>query len=169
MTSIRERTDDFVVDTNNGKSLLKPDFLSHGTLECKDFRKSRVFYEDFLGLECVQHGPRSMCVRCGMKFHIVCLQVGDAVRPLGVNNHWGLDLASREDVAEAHNLAQQYQEKFGIRSMTDPVDVRGVFSFYIEDLDSNWWELQYFPGGLQDDVNFDFGDRFNPDGTTIDS
>ena len=42
------------------------------------------------------------------------------------------------------------------------VDQHGVYSFYMEDLDHNWWEIQYYPGFQNEDL-FDFGDRFSMD------
>jgi hypothetical protein len=41
-----------------------------------------------------------------------------------------------------------------------PVSQHGVYSFYIEDLDHNWWEVQYYSSFQHDDL-FDFGDRFS--------
>jgi catechol 2,3-dioxygenase-like lactoylglutathione lyase family enzyme len=167
MNLMHELTDDVSVEVKNEASLMRPAFLGHGTMECRDFQKSRPFYEDFLGLECVQHGRRSMAVRLGLKFHVICLQVGESARPLGVNNHWGLDMHSRDEVDRAHKTALEAQEKFGILEITDPVDTHGVYSFYVQDLDSNWWEFQFYEAGLQDEDLFDFGDRFKPDGTPV--
>jgi len=167
LNHILELTDAVVVETKNEASLMKPAFLGHGTMECRDFQKSRPFYEDFLGLECVQHGRTAMAVRCGLKFHVICLQVGDAVRRLGVNNHWGLDLRSREEVDRAYKTALAAKDQYEIQEITDPVETHGVYSFYVQDLDSNWWEFQYYEAGLQDEDLFDFGDRFKPDGSRV--
>ena len=38
--------------------------------------------------------------------------------------------------------------------------MHGVYSFYFEDLDHNWWEIRYYEGGFTHDDYFDFGDRF---------
>lgn len=35
----------------------------------------------------------------------------------------------------------------------------GVYSFYLEDLDHNWWEVQHYDGFQHDDM-YEFGDRF---------
>ena len=35
--------------------------------------------------------------------------------------------------------------------------------FCMEDLDHNWWEIQYYANGFQHDDFFDFGDRFGND------
>ena len=143
----------------NDNSVIKPYVLSHGTMECYDLGESRRFYEEFLGMECVQHGRRSMAVRCGMKFHIVCVQIGQNLKPAGVYNHWGVDVESREEVDRCHQKALELKDKYKIRQVQPVVDQHGVYSFYIEDLDHNWWEVQHFEGFQHDDM-FDFGDRF---------
>ncbi len=65
-----------LVHPRNENSVVKPFVLSHGTLECYSLQETRRFYEEFLGLECVRHAKRSMVVRCGLKFHIACVEVG---------------------------------------------------------------------------------------------
>jgi catechol 2,3-dioxygenase-like lactoylglutathione lyase family enzyme len=153
---------DAAFEPANRNSVVKPYVLSHGTLECYDLRASRRFYEEFLGLECVRHAKPAMAVRCGLKFHIVCVEVGSAVRPCGVLNHWGLDVESRQEVDRVHRMAKEHKDKYGIRQVLDVVDQHGVYSFYMEDLDHNWWEIQCYDGFQHDDM-FDFGDRFSMD------
>ncbi len=125
-------------------------------------RESRRFYEEFLGLECARHAIPAMVVRCGLKFHIVAVEVGDNVHPLNVLNHWGIDVESTGKVDEAYENALKYKEKYKIRQVLKPVSQHGVYSFYLEDLDHNWWEVQYVPGFQHEDM-FDFGDRFSMD------
>ena len=49
-----------------------------------------------------------------------------------------------------------------IKQVLDVVDQHGVYSFYLEDLDHNWWEIQSYDGFQHDDM-YDFGDRFSMD------
>ena len=42
-------------EPENKQSVVKPYVLSHGTLEVFNLQKSRRFYEEFLGLQCVRH------------------------------------------------------------------------------------------------------------------
>jgi catechol 2,3-dioxygenase-like lactoylglutathione lyase family enzyme len=146
------------VETNNHNSAVKPYVLSHGTLECYDLERSRRFYEEFLGLECVRHAKPALAIRCGLRFHIVCVETPE-VRPTNVLNHWGLDVASKEAVDNAHKQALALKDHYGIRQVLDIVEQHGVYSFYMEDRDHNWWEVQYYEGFQHDDY-FDFGDRF---------
>jgi catechol 2,3-dioxygenase-like lactoylglutathione lyase family enzyme len=108
MTNLRELVDDAIVDHGERTSIIKPYVLSHGTLECRNLKRSRKFYEEFLGLECVVHSPSSLVIRLGLKFYIVAVEVGDAMHPAELLNHWGLDVATPEEVDEAFRKALEY-------------------------------------------------------------
>jgi len=149
------------VPPNQG-SVVKPYVMSHGTLECYNLKQTRRFYEEFLGLECVRHAKPAMAVRCGLKFHVVCVEVGKALHPVNELNHWGLDVGSRGEVDRVHRAAKEMKDTYGIRQVLDVVEQHGVYSFYFEDLDHNWWEIQSYDGFQHDDM-FDFGDRFSMD------
>ncbi len=149
-------------EPNNKNSVVRPYVMSHGTMECYSLKESRKFYEEFLGMECVRHAKPAMAVRCGLKFHIVCVEVGAAVHPCNVLNHWGLDVGSRAEVDRVHREAIAGKDKFKIKQVLDVVDQHGVYSFYLEDLDHNWWEVQSYDGFQHDDM-YDFGDRFSMD------
>jgi catechol 2,3-dioxygenase-like lactoylglutathione lyase family enzyme len=156
----REMIQDGIADAKTVSSIVKPYVMSHGTMECYSLKESRRFYEEFLGLECVRHARPAMVVRCGLKFHIVAVEVGAAVHPVNLLNHWGVDVASKDEVDTAYKNALEHQGKYGIRQVLKPVMHHGVYSFYLEDLDHNWWEIQHYPGFQNEDL-FDFGDRFS--------
>ena len=160
MVSTLEMITEGVVEPKPRNSIIKPYVMSHGTLECHSLKASRRFYEEFLGLECVRHALPAMVIRCGLKFHIVCVEVGDKVHPVNVLNLWGIDVESKEKVDEAFENALKHKDTYGIKQVLKPVLQHGVYSFYLEDLDHNWWEVQ-FANGFQHDDLYDFGDRFS--------
>ena len=166
MSLTRDKIRDGVVEPKERTSIVKPFLMSHGTLECYNLNETRQFYEEFLGLESVRHAPIGMAVRLGLKFHIICLEVGDTLQPVGLGNHWGVDVESKEKVDEAYRHALQYKDKYKIRDICHPTKQHGAYSFYMKDLDHNWWEIQYIPDFLHDDL-FDFGDLFVSDGKPI--
>ena len=147
-------------------SIVKPRTMSHGTMEVYKLADSRRFYEEFLGLETVRHSPGALAVRCSSSSHVIAIESGEKLRPVHVFNHWGLDLESIEAVNEAHRAAHEYQDKYGIRSIWNPAFQHGIYSFYFEDLDHNWWEYQYYEGDETEDM-FDFGDRFSDEGEPL--
>lgn len=154
---------DPVFEPDNKDSVVKPVMMSHGTLECRNIPETRKFFEEFLGLECVRHNKDGMHARCGIKFSIVCIQNDPPVNQLGILNHWGLDVESQEAVDEAHKAAVAMKDKYKIRSITEPQMRHGIYSFYLEDLDGNYWEIEYYDGGSVHEDAFDFGDRFKED------
>lgn len=139
-------------------SVIKPRVLSHGTAESRDLVRTREFYEKFLGLSCVQISAGAIAASAGVKFHIVCLQTGDRLRKhLTLLNHWGLEVGSPEEVHEAHRKAHELKGVYGIEAIMPIENVGGRMSFYLEDFDHNWWEIQYYNGCMHDDF-YDFGD-----------
>jgi catechol 2,3-dioxygenase-like lactoylglutathione lyase family enzyme len=160
MSQTREMIQDGVADAKTETSIVKPYVMSHGTMEVFSLKESRKFYEEFLGLECVRHAKPAIAVRCGLKFHIIAVEVGDALHPVNLLNHWGIDVGSKEEVDAAYDSALKHQEKYKMRQVLKPVLQHGVYSFYLEDLDHNWWEIQHYPG-LQNEDLFDFGERFS--------
>ncbi len=129
--------------------------LSHGTLMCRDMAKSRKFYTEFLGLEVVRHGKPAMMFRLGTGMHVVAVQSGK-LADMHVLHHWGVDVESPEEVDEAHANALKYQDKYGIQKVMNITNQHGVYSFYLHDLDNNWWEVQYAPN--QHEGCFEAGD-----------
>ena len=130
--------------TEHAKSAI---MLSHGTITCRNLEASRKFYEEFLGLDCVQHTSRGLLLRKGGYCVIVCLEVGDHVKPVDRQHHWGIDLDSAEAVDKAFVLCSEQKEKYGIQWMSQMTRHHGTHSFYFKDLDANCWEFQYVGGG----------------------
>ncbi|ASD81412.1 VOC family protein [Burkholderia gladioli] len=148
-----------VAPVTNNRAINQPYLLGHGTLECRDIAETRCFYEEFLGLETVRHAAPAFAFRLGLKFHVFCVEVGDKIHDVSFLTHWGLDVRSREEVEAAYRAAHEHKDRYKIRQITEVTLQHGVYSFYLQDLDYNWWEFQYYEG-FQDDDIFDFGDRF---------
>jgi len=67
-----------------------------------------------------------------------------------VLTHWGVNVPSREQVTRAHAAALEHKETYGIRRVHPPRDFHGAYAFYLQDLDFNWWEIQYEPRTIDD-------------------
>ena len=162
MSQTREVIQDGIADAKTEKSIVKPYVMSHGTME--------VLQPE--GVAPVLRGvprPRVRAPRQARDGGALRAQVphhrGGSRRrgaPGNLLNHWGIDVGSKEEVDAAHANALKYKDKYRIRQVLPVVMQHGVYSFYLEDLDHNWWEIQYYPG-LQNEDLFDFGDRFSMD------
>ncbi len=125
---------------------LKLKFLSHGTLESRDLEKARRFYEEFLGLDCIRTSPISLMIKLGGQHTYAVVQnPKKASMPLLAHN--GLDVASRQEVDRAWEICNRDKDKFEIKQITKPADQHGTYSFYVLDLDDNYWEILTNPEG----------------------
>jgi len=131
-------------------SVVKPMLLSHGTLMCKDLAKSRRFYEEFLGLEVVRHARPAMMLRLKTGMYVVAVCIGEKVPNQHVLTHWGVNVASREEVDRAHSDAVRLKDTYGIQKVNKVLERHGAYGFYFQDLDNNWWEIQHEPRAIDD-------------------
>jgi len=148
-------------------AVVHPLLLSHGTLLCRNLANTRTFYEEFLGLDVVRHAKPAMMVRLNSGMYIVCVCIGENVPNQHVLTHWGLNVATREEVDAAHAAAVAAQETYGIRKIQSVRERHGAYGFYMQDLDFNWWEIQH----EERTINHFFtgGDKFGNDVIATDS
>ena len=138
--------------------VVKPIILSHGTLGVIDLAQSKRFYTEFLGLDCVRHTERGLNLRKGGYWSVVCLEIGDKVQATKLYNHWGLDVASRDEVDAAYAAALRLKDEYGIRRVNKIQISHGDYTFKLQDRDGNWWEIQYIEEPMKYDKRFARGD-----------
>ena len=120
--------------------LLKINFLSHGTLECKDMQATRRFYEEVLGFDVIQHVQGALMIRHGSNHTYAVVQTGRAL-DMELLNHNGLDVSTNEDVDKAYELLCSVKDEYDLRKIQKPHTQHGAYSFYFQDMDGNWWEI----------------------------
>ena len=125
---------------------LKLEFLSHGTLICKDLNATRKFYEEFFGLEVVQTSGISLLIRLGGVHTYAVVETKDT-DPMPFLYHNGFDVASDADVDHCHEIACEQADKWGLNKITRPRVQHGTYSFYFWDADGNCWEILTNPPG----------------------
>jgi catechol 2,3-dioxygenase-like lactoylglutathione lyase family enzyme len=133
-----------------GRGVVQAQFLSHGTIACHDLAKSRQFYEEFLGLEVSQVAPLALALRLTTNVYIACVCLGDKAPENSVWSHIGLNVARKEDVDRAHEEALRCQEIYAIQRIETPRMLHGAYQFYLQDRDTNWWEIQYETRSIDD-------------------
>ncbi len=148
--------------------VLRPLILSRGTLLTGDLARARLFYEEFLGLECKEVGDGRMLVRDTDPGHLRhrgdgpywVMDVKQVEEGVTTNllKHWGIDVASAAEVDRVHAIAAASKERFGLRAVRKPRLQHGTYSFYLQDFDSNWWEVECRPEGEATDDVFARGD-----------
>ena len=149
--------------------VLKPLILSRGTLLTADIERARIFYQQFLGLECRMDGTNRMLVRDtdpnglrhrnGGPYWVMDVRQIEGSVTTNLFKHWGIDVASEAEVDRMHAKAAENKERFSLRAVRKPRMQHGTYSFYLQDFDSNWWEVECRPPGETTDEIFAGGDR----------
>lgn len=128
--------------------ILKPRTLHHGTMVTADMAAARQFYQQFLGLTCTRVADRMLVYLqsadgsdSGCRIDV--REVAAVERPQNILNHWGIDVPSVEDVDRIHAAAEKLKQQYGLRRIMAARMQHGVYGFYLQDRDSNWWEIQY--------------------------
>jgi catechol 2,3-dioxygenase-like lactoylglutathione lyase family enzyme len=121
--------------------------ISYVTLECRDLGESLRFYRDFLGVDVEHAGERYFFTRGNGGVRAIVVERGDALLDQPVQNHHGITLhAERAKIDELRAAALASQVEFGIRKVHRAVDQHGSYSFYMQDRDTNWWEIEVWEG-----------------------
>lgn len=156
-----------ITERSDQEPLLKTLMISHGTLDSVDLAKSRKFYEEVLGFEVIQTSPISLMIRKGTNHVYAVVELSE---PHGVPaiHHNGFELESNEAVERAHALLTEIKDEYGIGRINPIMPQRGVYGFYFEDPDENWWEVlaTWGPKGYAkafDDPSYDVTGRHDLD------
>ncbi len=142
-----------ITDRSTKEPLLKTGPLNHGTLSCVDIVKSRRFYEEVLGMECIQVAPRTLVMRKGTEQTYSVIETGtESTMPL--INHNGFEVGSYEEVDDANQKLLAIKDEWGLKKVNKPMLIHADYTFYFEDFDGNWWEITSVrPGGLSADFD----------------
>lgn len=133
-----------ITDRSDKAPLLKTGRMNHGTLACYDLKKTRRFYEEVLGLECIQTSPRSLMVRKGTPHAYAVVELpGQAPQKpdMPMLNHNGFEVDSPEEVEAAYQQILAIKDEWGIKKVMPPRTMHGDHTFYFMDFDGNWWEV----------------------------
>jgi catechol 2,3-dioxygenase-like lactoylglutathione lyase family enzyme len=128
--------------------------LERGTFLTTDLAAARRLFEEVLDLECVEYQRGSLYVRerghrpgerlADQPYLVLEVhQVEKIPNPQAFLNHWGVFVATQSDVDRAYATIVANKDRYGIRNVQKPKANHGAYSFYFDDADSNWWEVEH--------------------------
>ena len=134
-------------DAEPRDSLVPAGPISYVTLECRDLQRSMQFYREFLGIDAEQRAPHYFFTRGNGGVRAIVVERGDALVEQTLQNHHGITVwmdAAKIDALRA--AAQARQDEFGIQRIKKAINQHGSYSFYMQDQDTNWWEIEVWDG-----------------------
>jgi hypothetical protein len=130
-------------DAEPGGSLVPAGPISYVTLESVDVGQSVRFFREFLGLDAEPHGEYFFS-RGNGGVNVIGIQVAEMECPQPLLNHHGITLYSgREELIDSlRNSAEASASSFGVMKILPATYQHGSYSFYVQDRDTNWWEIE---------------------------
>jgi len=122
-------------------SLVNPELLSHGTLECNDIPATRRFLNEFLGIDVIRPLPEAQYLSKGGPWTVVCVCVEGEHKEQGPQNRFKLAVGSAGEVDAAHAAAEQHKDRYGIRRVEAVEEKSGIRFFRLQDMNKVWWEI----------------------------
>ncbi len=123
--------------------------VSYVTLEVRDLDATFIFYRDVLGLEIVlRDGAIHYAADGGV--NLIAVPASGNIQPQPVLNHHGLTLAEHQHdrIRELQHDLKSNSDEYGLLKIMGASSQHGSFSFYFQDRDTNWWELETLENGL---------------------
>ena len=131
-----------ITNRTTKEPLLKMLRINHGTLHSQDIAKTRRFYEEILGIECIQTSPISLMARMGTEHVYAVVEVPDENKaPMNMLNHNGFEVNTTDEVDKAHEQIKSIKEEWGLKRVMPIQKQHGDHTFYFMDFDGNWWEV----------------------------
>jgi catechol 2,3-dioxygenase-like lactoylglutathione lyase family enzyme len=130
-------------------SIVPPGPVSYVTLEVRDVDATFAFYRDVLGLD-VALRDGAIHYAGGAGVNLIAVPAAGDVLPQPVLNHHGLTLPENQhDAVRALQLDLKARSgDYGLTKVMGASSQHGSFSFYFQDRDTNWWEIETLEGGL---------------------
>jgi catechol 2,3-dioxygenase-like lactoylglutathione lyase family enzyme len=124
--------------------------ISYVVLETVRLSRSVPFYRDFLGMIVERPAPHfALCTSAAGWVKALLVEVGDALVPQKVNNHHGLTLEGPTEVIDdARRAAVERSDTYEIRKVLPATRQHGSYAFYMQDADTNCWELEVWDDGI---------------------
>lgn len=117
--------------------------ISYVALECKNLAATARFYREYLGVDVEPGGPGYFFSRGNGGVHVVVVERGDELMEQTVMNHHGVTLWCDEAGIDAlHAATKAVASEFGIKKVMPATHQHGSYSFYMQDQDTNWWEIE---------------------------
>jgi catechol 2,3-dioxygenase-like lactoylglutathione lyase family enzyme len=133
--------------------------ISYVTLEVRDLDATRTFYRDVLGLDVAVrdgaihfagHQSDTLAYAGHAGVNLIAVPADGELLAQPVLNHHGLTLPEHQHdtVRELQANLKANAGDYGLLKVMGAASQHGSFSFYFQDRDTNWWEIETLEDGL---------------------
>jgi catechol 2,3-dioxygenase-like lactoylglutathione lyase family enzyme len=128
---------------------MKPIKLLNGHYECRSLAETIPVLSEILAFEVVMEGKSEVTLKHpNTDWLLIAHESGRNIPDKPVRHHYGVRVATNEDVDRAYDYLQNHAEKFHI-SMDKPTSYHLAYRFHFLEPGGNWWEIESYESAVK--------------------
>jgi len=133
--------------------MLRSTGLTQTHMECRYLKDSAPVLTDLLAFEKVGEGPGEATFKHPNTAWLITLhEAGPDAPAKQMHNHWGVRVATTEEVDAAYEHLAAHKDKYKIDQIGKPTYNHGSYSVYFLEPGTNGWEIECYAEALRKDV-----------------
>jgi catechol 2,3-dioxygenase-like lactoylglutathione lyase family enzyme len=130
--------------------MIKPIALSATHMECRNLKESVPVLTDLLAFEKLAESPGEAKLKHPNTDWVLYVHESGSEAPVKqMHNHWGVRVATSQEVDAAYEYLAANKEKYGIQQIGKPLFNHGSYSLYFVEPGTNGWEIECYEAALR--------------------
>lgn len=147
--------------------MIKPIALSATHMECRSLKESVPVLTDLLAFEKIAEAPGEVKLKHPNTDWVLYVHESGSQAPVKqMHNHWGVRVATTQEVDAAYEHLTANKEKYGINQIGKPLYNHGSYSLYFIEPGTNGWEIECYESMRKESLIQRTGGAYAPHWTT---
>ena len=127
--------------------------LTHTHMECRYLKETIPVMTDLLAFEKVAERPGEVTLKNPNTEWLLVVHEGGPQAPAKqMHNHWGVRVATTEEVDRAYDYLTAHKQEYGVEQIGKPSYSHGSYSVYFLEPGTNGWEIECYAEALRKDI-----------------
>lgn len=130
--------------------MLRPIGVVNTHMECLSLQETIPVLTDLLAFEKIGEGPGECTLKHpNTEWRLIVHEAGGEAPAKQMHNHWGVRVATKQEVDAAHRYLTAHKERYGISQVGQPAFNHGSYSLYFLEPGTNGWEIECYEDVLR--------------------
>jgi hypothetical protein len=130
--------------------MIRPTAISATHMECRNLRESMAVMVDLLAFVKVSEAPDQATLKHpNTPWLLVLHDGGPGVPAKQMHNHWGVRVATTQEVDRAYEYLLAHKEQYKLGQIGKPLYNHGSYSLYFVEPGTNGWEIESYETALR--------------------
>jgi catechol 2,3-dioxygenase-like lactoylglutathione lyase family enzyme len=138
--------------------MITPTALSATHMECRNLQESMAVMIDLLAFVKVFEKPGEVTLKHpNTPWLLVLHDAGPDAPTKQMHNHWGVRVASLQEVDKAYAYLKEHKEEYKLGQIGKPFSNHGSYSLYFTEPGTNGWEIECYETALRKPASAQIG------------